>query len=208
MISFFGLKDILAKKRLWINEKEHSALIKKLKVATSFNLPNQFLEEIFPFGWKSPEVINKKKGICSFIFYKCPIPLPPSKPIEELSEEELRSFIEKLDISFERQFEECIKLIYNLDSDDKSFLKIKEYIYKKFKKSCKQNITLALLCFSCIVLALIVTIFPLILGTRISDTQLMCAILPVALIFIIYSMFAFSRYRYFRLNNGNYPSLD
>lgn len=208
MINFFGLKDILAKERLWTNKKDHSALIKKIELVKSFNLPSHLLEEAFPLGWKSAKVIGKKETICERIFTKYPIPLPPSKSMKELSEKELRSFIVELDISFERQFEECIKIIYKLDSNDETFFETKEYLYKKFKKSHKQEMRMTLLCISCFILVLVVLIFALISGAEISDIHLMWGISPAILVFFIFSIFAFSRTRYFRLNNGTYPSLD
>lgn len=207
MISFFGLSKILSKKDLWINEKEHSAVIKKVKLASSCNLPKQIIETVFPLGWKSSETIIAKYEFSKKIQNMYPIPILPELPLEDISEQEMRTYIETLDTALQKQFDGCIELLYGVKCTDENFLEIKQIVSKKFLKVTMQEVSIVIWVITAIFLTMLGLLSLIMTKTIISDNIILLFVLPFVVFLVLFGIYGFVRISYFKINKDIYPKL-
>ena len=206
MINFFGLNKILSKEKLWTTEKERLNVIKRVEIARSCNLPMHILNIVFPLGWKSPETNYAKGDFCKRIVNEYPLPLLEVWSLQDMSEQEMRIYIEKLDKALEKQFDGCIALLYNIGQNDEKFTEVKRIFVKKFLKVSKLEIIIGCFCvFSIIIIAL--GLFVLILkGNSINIFEYL--IVPfIAVIVLLLTIYFFFIGRYFKIGEDNYPRL-
>lgn len=205
MISFFGLRKSLSKNNLWTNEKKHSAIIKKVKMASSCDLPMYILSIVFPQGWKSSETNWAKDYFCKKIKEAYPLPLPMVQPLEDISEQEMRTYIEKLDRALQRQFDGCLELLYGINCSDEKFSEIKQVFIKKFLKVSKQERLIAYFVFAWTIIFMLGVFVSIAKG--VSGNNLAVFIMPFIIVFLLLGISSIFRTRYFKIGEDNYPTL-
>ena len=201
MLDFYGFKKLLSQKNLWTTEKEHSTVIKRVEMASSSNLPMDIVNHVFPYGWKSCEFNYEKAIFCSKILQNNPFPSLPSQFLQDLSEEELRPYIEQLCNTLQNQFDECIENLYKLNRNDEEFTKIKEIFIKKFLKIIRIESLIGIFSIVlCIIAVIIMFTYP-------DIKYISLLILPLLITFFLLVFFGISMDKYFKVGTDKYPEL-
>lgn len=201
MLDFYGLRKLLSKSNLWTNEKEHSAVIKTVEAATSFNLPMNIINEVFPYGWKNYEFNHRKADFCDKIQKNNPFPPLPSQFLQDLSEREMRNFIEQLYIVLQNQFDECVEKLYKINHNDEDFARIRETFTKKFLKAIKIESSIGILSIVWCVISLIIVLVSL------DIKYIPFIITPMSIIFLLLLFYGISKNKYFKIDKDKYPRL-
>lgn len=200
MFDFYGLKRLLVKEKLWTTEKEHSKVIKRVEGASKCNLPLELINEVFPYGFKSYDFNHKKYEFCNKIRRNNPFP-PLPLLLQELSEEELRTYIEQLDLALQKQFDEFIENLYSINRNDDDFENVKDIFTRKFFKWIRLEGLFVILLFAYIPI-MIIAMF------MINNINIPLFLSPILITFFLLMFFGISINKYFKIGKDKYPKIS
>ena len=178
MISFFGLNKFLSKENLWSTEKERLAVIRRVEMARNCDVVEQIFSIISPLGFNSYAKYDLSKKIVN----ENPIPQVTSELLYDMSEEDMKSYIEELYKVLSKQFNCCIAYLYNINENDLEFLEVKQIFEKKFLKVTKVEIIIS--CFSIMgIIIMALGLFSLALNLS-SLKVIECLIFPIVIVVV------------------------